>query len=392
MKSVCDIRKCTGCGACSAICPHGAVVLTEGKLGALYSHIDQDKCVDCGLCTRVCHVTNPVDLRYPSAAYASYSKSDSDRRTCASGGLATALSHAVISAGGVVYGCAQQKGAVVAHIRVDSTQDIELLKGSKYVQSLTKNIFKEVRKDLQEGRQVVFIGTPCQAAALKNFINEYLQERLVIADLCCHGTPSQKLLTDHLDYIGVPSRADKVIFRDKCDGAIDYVLRVYDKSGDVFYDAPARRDFYMTGFLSGLFHRESCFECTYAASDRCSDLTLADYWSIGKSTDSEMKVAKGLSAVLINTPKGKELFDLVSNNIRYEERPIAEALQNGQFIRPVDKPDDYDIFAEYYKECGYEASCRKFVRKYQRRMLIHKLKSLYYKWPLRQHIRTLLKR
>lgn len=391
MQQVCEVNKCSGCGACHAVCPQGAISMAPGKLGSMCPHIDKDICVDCGLCEQVCPVNNPVVLRKPSIAYAAYSTCSDERRSSASGGAATVLARRILGEGGVVYGCAQLHGVEISHVRIDSVTDLDLLKGSKYVQSTISHLFNEIKKDLTEDRKVLFIGTPCQVAGLKNYLsNSKSDGQLITVDLCCHGTPSRQILHDHLSYSGLLD-ADKVIFRHKSGGKIRYVFRVKNNDNTVIYDSCANDDYYMIGFLSGLFFRESCFTCRYATSQRCSDLTLADHWAMGTSEDPEMVVSKGLSTVLVNTDNGKRLFESLID-LAYEVRPMTEALNNGQFICPFRKPDDYDDFAECYDKSGYSTACRNYLPHYRRQMILNTLKDLYYKWPLRQYVRKLLKR
>ena len=44
-----DREKCTGCGACAAVCPNGAIHMEEGR-----PILDAEACVFCGKCTRFC--------------------------------------------------------------------------------------------------------------------------------------------------------------------------------------------------------------------------------------------------------------------------------------------------------------------------------------------------
>ena len=391
MDMLCEKYQCTGCGACSSVCPHGAISMIPGHLGALCAEIDADRCVDCGSCSAVCPVVSPVELREPCSAYAAYSVSSDDRASSASGGAASALARNVISAGGVVYGCVQKNGPEISHVRVDSLNDVELLKGSKYVQSDASAVYGMVRRDLEDGREVLFVGTPCQVAGLKNIMNGRLADRLITADLCCHGTPPVSLLRNHLDFIGAARNADRVTFRKKDGDRIHYVMCVTDSSGRVVYDRPSGRDYYMTGFLSGMFLRENFFSCRYASPLRCSDLTLSDFWSIGTVSDPQMKVSRGLSAVLINTDKGRTLFDRIADQMVCQERPLAEALRNARFIGPEVKPDAYDKFVEHYDRYGYSASCRRYLPAFQLEIFFDKLRDIYYKWPLRQFLRKILK-
>lgn len=50
-----------------------------------------------------------------------------------------------------------------------------------------------VQKDLKEGKEVLFTGTPCEVAGLKKYLRkEY--DNLYTLDLICHGVPSSELL------------------------------------------------------------------------------------------------------------------------------------------------------------------------------------------------------
>ena len=389
MLEICSHTQCTGCGACVSVCPKGAVSLKEGRLGALCSSIDVDKCIDCGLCAKVCPVTSPVELNKPRRSYASYAYSSQERSTSASGGAAAVMTKYVLKQGGVVYGCAQESGMNIGHLRIENPADADLLKGSKYVHGTLNKILPQLKDDVKAGRNVFFIGLPCQVASVVNFVGE--SENLLTMDMCCHGAPSKTLLNEHLAYLGWPT-SDKVSFRKKTPSGIEYAFTLYDKQGKCTYDHPAERDCYMTGFLTGLFVRECCFNCKYARPERCSDVTLADHWAIGISEDPEMVLSKGISTVLVNTEKGAKFFTKAKSKLILEERPMSESLRNGQFIAPTIKPAEYDVFAEAYRKEGYAKACDKYIPPLQRKMFIHEIKSRYYRSPIRQFIRKLLKK
>lgn len=389
MLEICNHTQCTGCGACVITCPKNAVSLKKGRLGALCSSVDAEKCIDCGLCTKVCPVTSPVALKKPRTSYASYAYSSQERTTSSSGGAAAVLTKHVIKKGGVVYGCAMQSGMKIGHIRVDNPADATLLKGSKYVYTSIDKVLPYIKEDVKAGHNVLFVGLPCQVAAVINVIG--VSDNLITIDMCCHGAPSQSVLSEHLAYLGWPN-ADKVLFRKKLSSGIEYAFTIYDKQGKCTYDHLAQNDYYMTGFLNGLLLRESCFNCKFARPERCADLTLADHWAIGMSDDPEMVISKGISTVLVNTEKGARLFSQAQSLLVYEERPMPESLRNGQFIAPTSKPEDYDQFVQCYQKEGYAKACDKYLPALQRKMFVHKLKSRYYKSPIRQFLRKLLKK
>ena len=389
MLEICDNTQCTGCGACVSVCPKDAVSLKEGRLGALCSSIDTEKCVDCGLCAKVCPVTSPVTLNKPRNSYASYAHSSQERTTSSSGGAAAVLTNHMIKKGGVVYGCAMDRGMKIGHKRIGNLAEASLLKGSKYVYGPINTVLPQIRQDVKDGRMVLFIGLPCQVAAVINAVGE--AENLITMDMCCHGAPSQTLLNEHLAYLGWPN-SEKVEFRKKLPSGIEYAFTLYDRRGKCTYSHRAQKDYYMTGFLNGLFMRESCFNCQFARPERCADMTLADHWAMGMSEDPEMVISKGISTVLVNTEKGARLFSQAQSLLVYEERPMPEALRNGQFIAPTVKPEEYDQFVQIYQKEGYAKACDKYLPALQRKMLVHKMKSRYYKYPIRQFIRKLLKK
>ncbi len=45
-----DVSRCSGCGRCAEVCPHGVFVLV-GKTARL---TDRDRCMECGACARNC--------------------------------------------------------------------------------------------------------------------------------------------------------------------------------------------------------------------------------------------------------------------------------------------------------------------------------------------------
>ncbi len=213
MKEICPKDKCTGCAACFNACGKKAITMTEDSCGYVHPQIDNELCVDCGLCTKVCPVNTKISLRYPLDCYAATVKSDEELLSCASGGIATELSRYVIDNGGVVYGCTGKDIRYVHHIRVDCKEDLQFLKGSKYVQSFIGETYKAVKNDLQTEKLVLFVGTPCQVAGLQGFLRQKDYPNLITADLVCHGVPSQRMLNDNISLYCKESEDISVWFR-----------------------------------------------------------------------------------------------------------------------------------------------------------------------------------
>lgn len=53
-------EKCTSCGACTAICPSGALYVERPSMEVKF---DSDKCIVCQICVKVCPV-NAMEVRF----------------------------------------------------------------------------------------------------------------------------------------------------------------------------------------------------------------------------------------------------------------------------------------------------------------------------------------
>ena len=390
---VCPVDKCTGCSACYNACHHQAISMVENSMGHLQPVIDEGKCVGCHLCQMSCPVINKQTLLYPKSCYAVVLPEEKDLLDSASGGAATALMRAVVTENGVVYGCTGEDVFHVHHVRVDSVQSIERLRGSKYVQSEIGTIFKDVFKDLKEQKNVLFTGTPCQIAGLKSFLRKDYPN-LTTIDLVCHGVPSQKMLTENIGYYTTEEDGKKinVSFRKKVvavnrktklnSARIEYGWFLQNQP----YSIVSRKyfdDSYMFGFLQCLTFRESCYTCRYATSARCSDITLADFWGLGD--DAKYDRGKGVSLCFINTEKGQVLFDKIKDKVNLQERDVVEGLiGNGQLQRPSCKNKAHALFRGLYPKVGLKASIDQSLKKERFRLKVVQ--------PLKQNIKKIIGR
>ena len=369
MEAICPKNKCTGCAACYNICGKGAIAMVEDACGYIHPRIDLKLCVDCGLCAKVCPVNTKAELRYPLDCYAATVKDSAELASCASGGLATVLSRFVIGNGGVVYGCTGQDIRNVRHIRVDRPEGLGLLKGSKYVQSFIGSVYKEVRRDLQSGRQVLFIGTPCQVAGLQGFLRRKEYPNLITVDLVCHGVPSQRMLNDSIA-LCCGDEDVKVWFRQKergsskCDAPwrIAYGWFFQTNHMRVPRSLGILKSPYMLGFLAPLTFRDSCFSCRYATISRCGDFTLGDFWGLGN--DSGLELGKGVSAVLLNTEKAIAVWNEIKGQCVCVKRDIVEAQKgNGQLQVPSVKHCNYEKFVSLYPSVGFKRAVYASLKK-----------------------------
>lgn len=334
MEQICPTQYCTGCAACANRCPKHCISMVEiGRLGHLYPRIDSKTCIDCGACQKVCPAIHPVEIRKPFTAYAGWDKNDEEYITSTSGGAASAFSRWIISQGGVVYGCSMS-GVEARHIRVDNIQGLYKLKGSKYVQSTIGDCYKQVRDDLRHNRKVLFIGTPCQVAALKSLIGKD-NPQLYTVDLICHGVPSLIQLKRHINKITKGKIPDEVYFRKG-----SYLLLLLLLNGKEIYRSELfkqrYKDSYYNAFFDGFSYRESCYHCRYANSERCSDITIGDFW--GLRGELPFAHPHGCSVLLPLTDKGNELLSGISDGFHLFERSVEEAvLGNDQLRHPKRK-------------------------------------------------------
>ena len=381
MERICPIEYCTGCMACYNSCSHEAIIETEDVCGFKYPVIDKLKCIDCGLCKIVCPVNRPVERQRSLTIFAAYSRDKEDRMSSTSGGASSVFAQIMVQLGGVVYGCVQHSFNEIKHQRIDKEEDLWRIKGSKYVQSEIGDVFKSVKCDLISGKRVLFTGTPCQVAGLRSFLRKDYPELLTI-DLVCHGVPSRKLLKDDIQNIierNAFSTDCKVFFRKKGDNIADLKFGVFLSSfGDeeiakVLYSIEYPFDYYIAGFMCGLFYRTSCYTCTYANDLRCSDVTIGDYWGLG---ESDLDIGRGISAVLINSDKGKRFFELCKDKFEYEERDVEEAIRgNGQLQMPSVKNKNYDLFRQLYPRVGFKCAAKRCLRSFYRDYYWNELKK-----------------
>ena len=323
MKNICDINKCTGCTACYNICPRGAIEMVEDQLGFLYPKINQVKCINCGLCKKICPILNASNNISINKCYAAYAKEKKYSNNSSSGGLFPIIATKVLNENGIVIGAAFEKN-VLKHIYIDNINDLIKLKGSKYLQSDLGNIFKTIKKNVAE-KIVLFVGTPCQVAGLKAYLNKDY-DNLITIDLICHGVPGPKVFNKYVCELE-KNNNDKLIsydFRDKSTGWDTYSncitfnnkkIKQYNYEND-----------YMKVFLSNVALRESCYNCNFKLGNKYSDITLGDFWGIDNIIP-DMYSKNGVSAIIINTNNGLKIFNAIINDIEYRDCNIESIVK-----------------------------------------------------------------
>ena len=348
---LCAEHLCTGCGACRNACPKDAIIRCENEHGFLMPKIDGKRCVDCGLCEKVCPVIRPVQVNRQSQCFVSWCEDAQLRKTAASAGVVSALMQKTLRDGGVVFGTRYCDGRLIVDYIEDETQ-IPSFQGSKYVQADVGEAYRQVKTFLEQGRSVLFPGTPCQIAGLRRYLGKE-DEKLLTVDLVCHGITSGKYLREYIRHRKKDLTYDRVLFRGECGEK----LVAYHKNEAVWTEDKWQSPFYMA-YAKGLIHRENCYHCPYASANRCADLTAGDFWGINRA--GLPKEAAGIlypSLVLANTPKGA--IALVEADICSKEQKFIAAVDgNKQLSAPCICHVEHDHFLKTYANKGFYQALR----------------------------------
>jgi ferredoxin len=356
-----DKHTCSGCTACFAVCPGNAIGMEPDNLGFLYPVIDKAKCIQCGACEKVCafnaHYETENNFAVP-LVYAARHKDIAEVELSRSGGMFAALSDKILEEGGVVYGAGFQDHFRVVHKRALSKKERDGMRGAKYVQSDMRGIYTQVKSDLTGNKTVLFSGTPCQTAGLDSFL-KYTHapvENLYLCDIVCHSVPSPYIWRDYVGYIEKKQK-QKILsadFRDKAKfGWSD------NQETFVFNKRRKTTETYNYLFIRRIMLRHACGNCPFTNFRRPADITLGDFWGWEKVDRNFNADNKGVSLVLINTPKGLRLFNLVKENINYIESNTHDCLQSS--LQRTITPHRYrDTFEEDYKTHGFEYVLKRY--------------------------------
>jgi len=373
MEKIIEKKNCSGCHACYSICPKQCIKMCEDEEGFWYPQIDKEQCVNCGACKKVCPVLKEYQPNPRGKAYACINKDEGIRMKSSSGGIFTLLASAVIEQGGVVFGVAFDSDFSAFHTYVEDKTELEKLRGSKYVQSRIFDTYKKVKEYLDLKRIVLFSGTPCQIGGLKTYLGkEY--DNLIMQDIICHGVPSplvwQKYITLRETKAG--SKIGRTFFRHKKYGWKTYSVR-FEFSNRTEYEQIFSKDLFMRAFLANLCLRPSCYNCHFKSKERESDITLADFWGVEKEC-ADMYDNKGTSLVLVNSEKGKKLFEKIEDELIFKEVEINSALaHNSAAYKSVCRPKKREKFMKKVTTKNFE----RVVKKYSRRTFLNRCKNKF---------------
>lgn len=351
-----DPADCCGCTACASICNHDSITMEPDALGFLYPKVDESKCTDCGLCEKVCAFNDNYDksLNLPKPdAYAARHKNMDEIMKSRSGAAFVAISDYILEQGGVVYGAGYKDHFRVAHKRAATKEERDEFRGSKYVQSDLTGVFCQVKQDLKNGLTVLFSGTPCQTSGLNSYVGKKLRENLVLIDIVCHGVPGPYIWRDYLAYL------------EKKQG--DTITMVNFRDKERFGWAAHKETFTFGGgykmnftyvFYQHIMFRHSCGKCHFCNTTRPSDITIADFWGWEKTAPTFNIDDKGCSLVLVNTPKGREIFEAVKDKLNTISAELDNCLQPNLQHPSVIHPGRMQFEKDYVKNGFYYVMCK----------------------------------
>lgn len=392
LPQLCDNKSCTGCLACVNACNIGALSITKDEEGFYRPHLDISQCVKCGLCERACPVVSSFQRQEENSArvYAAWHKDSEIRSKSTSGGAFTALASVVLNKGGVVYGAAYNEDMQIKHVEVCAEADLEKLRLSKYAQSFIGDTFKRVRQRLNDDQIVMFVGTPCQIAGLKNFLHKDY-ENLVLVDFICHGVPSIDLFLSYVSWIEKKhGKVSHINFRDKRKGWYDS-LRVLTLAGGGEKIMRGSDDNYWVGFNNNNTLQESCYNCAVQGFSRASDITIADFWGIGKKVPFPYvdEIEKGISMIVINNSRVLSLLEEASVDLKIVERTITEAIDKNQAaIHSSLRPRSRNSIYKDLNISGYDSLYKKYMLPTLKQKAV-KIFREYLPFPIIKFIRLL---
>lgn len=388
-----DISQCTGCTACEQSCPKHAIYMEEDSRGFVYPVIQSIECIECGKCQMICPINTIPKVSSNSKCYGALNKSEEQRLNSSSGGIFMLLASEILSIGGVIYGAAYNEFNEVIHIEVDDMESLKRLQGAKYSQSTLVDIFFSVKSNLLNDKMVLFSGTSCQVAGLKNYLGrEY--SKLIVIDFVCHGVPSPKAWREYVEYRSVEDGHEgenlTINLRSKSTGWSRYRYSVLFQyaSGDQ-YTVLNGMDSYMKAFVNNLILRASCNDCQFKGVHRCSDITLGDFWGVW-NIKPELDDDKGTSLVIIHSKKGQSIWNDVKEKCVWTELTETEAYKENQslirsslvnpkakeLIKKIDKNGYKDFYSEIEKYG--EAECKVERRTVLLRRIVGKLKRILF--------------
>lgn len=393
MIQIYDKKSCCGCCSCYNICPKDAIKMTADEEGFLYPSVLIDKCINCGRCEVVCPVLHNEVKKEKTESYIVRYKDEKIVEESTSGGAFSAFALPLIKRGWTVYGAGYDADMKVVCKKTETADGLREMRGSKFVQSYIGTTYKEIRKELYNGRKIIFSGTPCQVSGLLNYLGKDYGDNLICIDFVCRGVPSPGLWKNYVVMME-KKYGSKMIgarFKHKTYGYHTSTMKIDFANGKTYYGS-GRVDPYMKAFVKEMSSRPSCSACVFKGIERRSDITVFDCYEYTKIT-GKADDDKGWSSIFIHTDKGRKLMEMCAESLICMREPIENLVtENGIMVCHSAKPNKYrDKF--YGKICNtpIDKALQEFMPISKMDYLFERSKQILYKTGLIQ-IKQKLKR
>lgn len=388
MINIKDKVDCCGCHACGDVCSHKAINYITDEEGFWYPEVNRELCVDCGLCNSVCPMldsanANFVSRNHETVVYAAYAKDKTIRLDSTSGGIFSMLALEKFSKQAYVGGAIFNPDHTCSQIVTSDDNRLSEIRSSKYLQSSSEGIYCQILQLLQNRKDVLYCGCPCQIHALYNFLGQEY-DNLTTCDFICRGVNSPKVFLKYMEMLErqYNSKVTHIKFKNKKWGWHNFSLRVNFENGQE-YCKDRWHDLFFIGYLqSGIFARPSCYVCPFKGFPQKSDITLADFWGIEK-IDPSMDQDLGTSLVMINSEKGQKLFDAIKDKIEWKQYTIEDARKGNPAMESSLKPvkSNREEFFQNLDKFQFETVARMHfplpILKNKMRKRLHLMKKIY---------------
>ena len=316
--------------------------------GFLYPVMDTSRCTECGMCEKVCPAKQL--LRNERGQFYAVRCNDLELlRESSSGGAFSLIAQVVIEKNGLVCGACFDNGFRVRHVL---SEEIGNMRKSKYVQSDIGECFIAIRDALDEGRKVLFSGTPCQCHAMKLFLGGK-HDNIIFAALVCRGVQSPGLWEDYAAWLSKGKEMEAYDFRDK---------RILNDGHTVSYIVGGEETAVLWGedkmsriYCKCISLRPSCYECPYCNPNIEFDFTIGDFWGIERCYP-ELADGKGTSLVIARGKKAKKIMREIVLKAKVLPCKKKDAMQPA-----LEKPAEEGVLRKLlfndFKDKGLEGYC-----------------------------------
>lgn len=360
MINITDKIQCCGCNACGDVCAHHAITFKTDIEGFWYPEVNKDLCVDCGLCEKVCPIIHPENCRKGNderpLTYILQLNDNKERFNSTSGCLYPIIAKHILENGGWVAGHVYDSNFMVHQYITNKLEDLEVLRNSKYLQSDLQGFYKQIKLLLKKGEHVLASGTPCQMAALKNYLRkDYIN--LITIDFTCMGIDSPLAFRKYLDSLEEIYGAKIKEFKSKCKevGWRRLANKVIFENGKTYFGINGKDPNLNATFLD-ILDRPSCYDCKFKGYKRIADISIGDYWTREwnnyENLDFSIDDNSGTSYIMLNNQKAKDFFTPLLTKFTYKITDVESIVKGNKCaLESLPKPTfDRDKF---YEELHY---------------------------------------